>query len=670
MEFIDLEDPRINISDKLKIRLQEIEGEPSLSPITQNDISSTEDIFKLAKSQYLIKDDKWIITLNRYLQDKAVSLARSKIYDDAIVCYIDCLNLLEVLKEKYISSRREDLSEKISLMIKGIIRNFLGTYAFKLFINIPHIEFDNFEQRLKLELKKLGKFEISDDDIKFAFFLVGGDFPGKINTDDLRNSILNLEDKSCLESARYCLRKKQRTSRKQIFENWPGTPSINRDYLRELNEGQMLLVDISRRVGDKIGELTDLAELYEYKAYSENRLEDIIENFDQSISILSNLVDQHPEDESMSRSLIFTKARKAEYLAFFYQDLGERIKQLKRADGFYGLVNDPRSFLASFLSTYYSIKKHIIDDQDIYGGIDIAVKLCGKSEKLTSLCQKYPDVETLIYTCLLVHYYPGPVTPPSDSKLKKLNIIYEKIADKMKSLYPLWSVVNSYNSLIHSMGDNKALSKYFKEAFIAFIKSGKISDMEKVAERLFFVTLTEDVSQEFIEIIGKEEGQELEFKGSFGLNVKKFLFTNKITFETELENEALAAIVGFLNASGGILILGVLEKQKDLPAYKDRVSEKFNKLIFGVEREYPRDGYDGFIRRMEDILRKRIDPNLPSLLKIKKNLIDEHDLVQITIPKGEKWYYLDNEVFFVREHNQTMTKKGGNADEYKLQRAR
>lgn len=100
MEFIDLEDPRINISNKLKIRLQEMEGEPSLSPITQNNISSTEDIFKLAKSQYLKKDDKWIITLNRYLQDKAVSLARSKIYDDAIVCYIDCLNLMVWSKVK------------------------------------------------------------------------------------------------------------------------------------------------------------------------------------------------------------------------------------------------------------------------------------------------------------------------------------------------------------------------------------------------------------------------------------------------------------------------------------------------------------------------------------------------------------------------------------------
>ena len=47
MEFIDLEDPRIKISNKLKNRLQEMEGELSLSPITQNNISSTEGIFKL-----------------------------------------------------------------------------------------------------------------------------------------------------------------------------------------------------------------------------------------------------------------------------------------------------------------------------------------------------------------------------------------------------------------------------------------------------------------------------------------------------------------------------------------------------------------------------------------------------------------------------------------------
>src|SRR4030042_545079 len=127
MEFIDLEDPRIKISNQLKNRFQEMEGELSLSPITQSNISSTEDHFKLAKSQYFTKDDK-------------------------------------------------------------------------------------FEQCLKLELNKIGKYEICYDDMKNAFFSIACDFPEKISTDDFRNalSILNLEDKSCLEYARYYLQNKQK----------------------------------------------------------------------------------------------------------------------------------------------------------------------------------------------------------------------------------------------------------------------------------------------------------------------------------------------------------------------------------------------------------------------------------------------------------------------------
>jgi len=45
MEFIDLDDPRIKISNELKNRFQDIEGELLLSSITKNNICNTEDIW-------------------------------------------------------------------------------------------------------------------------------------------------------------------------------------------------------------------------------------------------------------------------------------------------------------------------------------------------------------------------------------------------------------------------------------------------------------------------------------------------------------------------------------------------------------------------------------------------------------------------------------------------
>ena len=110
MNFIQIEDPRIKISNALIRQFSHINDEDILKEtVSVKDLQDLDDYLKLAKTQYWKKDYKWLLSLNNYLNNKGVALLKCKQYSDAISCYHDCLNLEDILRSEYISSNREDL---------------------------------------------------------------------------------------------------------------------------------------------------------------------------------------------------------------------------------------------------------------------------------------------------------------------------------------------------------------------------------------------------------------------------------------------------------------------------------------------------------------------------------------------------------------------------------
>src|SRR5690606_36356257 len=117
-------------------------------------------------------------------------------------------------------------------------------------------------------------------------------------------------------------------------------------------------------------------------------------------------------------------------------------------------------------------------------------------------------------------------------------------------------------------------------------------------------------------LLAMDEGQEREFKGSAFVDIKAWAFGGRPAEYSEKLTEAgvLKAIVGMLNAHGGHVIIGVLEKSKFEESSKS--SEFFTSLpvsgaflVCGVEIDYMArqgSGWDEFALKLRAVIRQKV----------------------------------------------------------------
>ncbi len=675
MEFINIDDKRIKIRNQLKKQFKRINDEDiPQKHINYNEIDDFEDLLKFSKLQYYRGDDKWIITLSRYLDEKAFQYFKNFNYPDALTDSLGCLNLCEIQRDKYVLIEFDELLKKCGNFIKSCKKRIYLTYACILIEKAVEIDYKDFQKRFRSELKNLGFSGVGDEKVNLAFISALPYFAHKFDIYQYQELIAPLTtDDRFLFHTNLFLRKRKKLLRKSIFEKRSSKPVKSKTYFKEICECQFYLSEILEKLNNNVESKLELASGYRYKAYLVDSTKDKIKYFDESIAILAELRNNNFENASISkeeieREFLFAKARKSEYLAFITEDLNDRIKHFKSADKNYGNLRDPRSFLVRFLVLYYQVKKYIIQDHNIKLAAKSINNLIDNGFDLAILSKQFPDIQYLINTCRLIKYFPS--KKPTEKHLKEINLIQNESMMRTNQLMQLWELIYSYNLLFHAVGDNSELSNFFQATCATILQSGQTEEVEKVVERLFFTAPTDEISKDLIEYLKREEGEHLEFKASWSLDVKKFLFNDKLALTKSIEYGVLKTIVGFLNSSGGLLIIGVLEKRKELLGFKDKYSEKFNKLIFGIEREYKSDGYDGYIRKLEDTIRQRIDVNLLSLRPVNREVVEGHDLIKLDIPLGPKWSSLENDTFYVREYNQTISKKGVDADDYKTKKSR
>lgn len=664
--FFSVDDSKIKIRAHIKKRLVELDVDDLVdNSISAKNFDEADQYLLQSKKQYLKKDDKWILSMSNYLMLKGNNSLKYRNFNNAIEDYLDSLNLQELQREKYINIKNEELLKKCGKFIKFCTQSIANACACSILNQMSIVDLNQFKKEFILKIKSIGSFKMSDEEVLQSFLSGIAHFEFKISVFDLidiKNKLTSI-DALCLNNIKYYLDRRKKFLRRKVFDRKSIRPQFDRGCLLELSACHYNLSKIYEEKGKRANALLELSHGNRYNAYLSNSIEEIKKYFDRSIALIEN-IDMRHSDINYQREFLFAKARKAEYLAFSHDDLGSRIKYLKLADKYFGRLKDPRSYLASFLSLYYKIKQYIVEDNNFQLGIEFARMMIDKENDSKSLLEKYPNTKQLYFICSLIRFFPLRI--PKEKELKRINEIQYKITYDGRALKPLWEIIYAYNLLMRSTGDNKDLNRFFKEAIISFLQSGTSRKIEEVASRLFFSEPADKVSKELIDYLRKEEGQNLEFKASFSMDVKAFLFSNKIKYEPEIEEQILKAIVGFLNSSGGSLFMGILEKRKDFLQFKDKLDEKFNKYIFGVEREFKKnENYDVYIRRIEDTIRIRIDPNLPSLLKLQNFSLLGHLLLHIFIPKAKKWYYLDNRKFYVREHNETIIKDGVEADEYK-----
>jgi len=171
----------------------------------------------------------------------------------------------------------------------------------------------------------------------------------------------------------------------------------------------------------------------------------------------------------------------------------------------------------------------------------------------------------------------------------------------------------------------------------------------------------------------KEEDEQFEVKGSLWFDVDRWLRDKRGDFRDKMvaKEGVLRSIVGFLNANGGRILIGALEKRRygDVLRNPNHPLHRYpmvgDRIVFGINNEYYAKGWDGFSAKLTDFISSHIGRDVSAMIKIKKYEYEGFDLCLVTVPRGIRWYYLDEEEFWVRRANSTILLKGPDTDNYK-----
>lgn len=150
-------------------------------------------------------------------------------------------------------------------------------------------------------------------------------------------------------------------------------------------------------------------------------------------------------------------------------------------------------------------------------------------------------------------------------------------------------------------------------------------------------------------LLNEGEGNFLEFKETLRYDVRKGEVSK------EMEKMVMKTIVGFLNADGGTLIIGVDDDGK----------------VKGLENDYkslPKKNKDGFENHVSMLVKTMIGLSFSKYIHLKFETIEGQDVCLVIVREGHKPAYLINgdkkEEFFVRVGNSTQPFSMSDASDY------
>jgi len=211
------------------------------------------------------------------------------------------------------------------------------------------------------------------------------------------------------------------------------------------------------------------------------------------------------------------------------------------------------------------------------------------------------------------------------------------------------------------------LTKVIRDADVGFYSRWleKYEDAEK--EKESFAKIKRGLEY----YLEKEESKNLEFKGSLSVNLNRYLLGDgKLEKEESILKEGvLKTIVAFLNTNGGDVVVGVLEKNKFENADEEKVSdctEYKNKIVFGIDIEYSKDEWDGYLQYLTSLIEKRISGEIidSELVGIKQLKYKNKDICSINISPSDNKQFLDGKEFYIRRENRTILLEGPEIDIY------
>ena len=171
----------------------------------------------------------------------------------------------------------------------------------------------------------------------------------------------------------------------------------------------------------------------------------------------------------------------------------------------------------------------------------------------------------------------------------------------------------------------------------------------------------------------RPESETFEAKASLTLDVSRYLKTGESKTDKKLAEGVLKSVVALLNGDGGEVLVGALESSrvpKNPKVDLSNLAKGAQWTVLGVEAEFGANGWDEFAKKLADLSSAHINSSAATLMKAFPLRLGERTLALISVPEGDRWYYLDGKRFFVRVGPSTRELKGREQEEYQAQHPR
>jgi hypothetical protein len=180
------------------------------------------------------------------------------------------------------------------------------------------------------------------------------------------------------------------------------------------------------------------------------------------------------------------------------------------------------------------------------------------------------------------------------------------------------------------------------------------------------------------EALEAHESQTLEVKGSVFVNLRRWLHGDGV-LEADprmVDEGLLKTITGFLNADGGTLIIGALERERfDNDATLVDAPRCGSFIVIGTAQDTDGDDWDKYQRRMRVLFEKRVKPEPNPWIMVGQEEVAGVPVCVVTVRPADRWFYhyMDGDPrprFWVRQGNRTVELAGPESDAYRGEKDR
>ncbi len=179
------------------------------------------------------------------------------------------------------------------------------------------------------------------------------------------------------------------------------------------------------------------------------------------------------------------------------------------------------------------------------------------------------------------------------------------------------------------------------------------------------------------EALEDEESQTVEVKASVFVGVDRWISGGPLERnERVVDDGFLKAVTGLLNADGGTVVVGALERRRfDQHSKLAEYPRRSSYIVLGIDDDLDGDVWDKYERRLRVLLEGRIQPDPNAWISIAHEVLDGRSMCVVTVGRSGRWFYHypsgeKRPRFWVRQGARTVELIGPESDVYRVEKAR